>query len=94
MEENMDILVYLVINVFLLLFVVLAVKFWRYLGSVGGLIGMILSIYVYGTENLVLKTMYNPTTSEFVYVTYPMGFFAYIPIVLTVLNLVVIFKEG
>lgn len=94
MEEQMDILVYLVINVFLLLFIVLAVKFWRWLGTVGGLIGMILSYYVYNSENLIIRAIYNPATSEFVYSTTSMGFFAYIPIVLTITNLIVVFLKG
>lgn len=94
MEAQMDILVYLVINVFLLLFIVLAVKFWRWLGTVGGLIGMILSYYVYNSENLVVRAIYDPAATAFVYDTIAMDFFAFIPIVLTVTNLVVVFLKG
>lgn len=93
MITGIDIWVYILVNASLLMFAVLALKVWNYMGLIGGFIGILLSMYVMDAENLTIYTVYDETASAWVYQYYPMGFFAFIPVVLTVLNLVLIFLK-
>lgn len=90
---GLDLILYVFINVILIAVAVLAYKYWGLLGAFGSIIGAILSYTVMTSETLILNTTYDQTAQAFVYQTYPMGFFAWIPIVLTGLNIVVALKK-
>ena len=90
---NMELVIYVFINVILIAIAVLAAKFWSVLGTFGGLIGAIMTLLVFQAPNLILQTVYDQTAQVFVQQTYPMGFFAWIPLVLTALNFIVALKK-
>lgn len=90
---GLDIILYLFTNIILIVFAVLAWKYWGYLGAIGGLIGAILTYTVLTSDTLIFNTAYDQTAQEFVSQTVPMGFFAYIPLILTALNFIVALKK-
>lgn len=90
---GLELILYFFINVILIATSALAFKYWRMLGAIGGLIGAVLSYIVFTSDTLILNTTYDQTAQAFVSQTYPMGFFAWIPIILTGLNFVVALKK-
>lgn len=90
---GLDIILYVFINGILIAFAVLAWKFWGLLGALGALIGGILSYVVLTSETLILNTVYDQAAQVFVSQTYPMGFFGFIPLILTGLNFIVALKK-
>ena len=59
------------------------------LGLFGGLLGSLFSYICFTSENLVLNTTYDQTAQIFVYQTYPMSWFAWIPLILVAANFIV-----
>jgi len=89
----MDLVIFLVINGFLLAFAVLSYLFWGSLGAFGGLIGAIFTLMTFQDPLLVVKSVYDPSTSLWVHESMAMGYFAWVPLILTALNFVVVLKH-
>ncbi len=90
---GLDFVLYVFINVILIALAVVAYKYWGLLGAIGAVIGAILSYLVFTSDTLIMNVTYDQTAQEFVYQSYPMGFFAYIPLILTALNVIVALKK-
>jgi hypothetical protein len=88
----MDLIIYLLINGLLIALIVLAAKFWSVLGAFGGLIGAILSYLALTSTSIEYNSTYDATQAIWVYQSMPMEFFAYVPVLLTFLCIVVVFK--
>ena len=87
----MDIIIYVMINAFLIVFAVLTFKFWSGLGAFGGLIGSLFAYMVFVDPEIVFNSTY--TAEGFVYQSVEMGFFAFIPLILAIMNFVLVLKK-
>jgi len=90
---NIELSIYLVIIGVLIAFAVMTLKLWGGLGMVGGLIGAIFAYYCLTSQNLITNTLYDQTAQTWVYTTMPIGFFAYVPLLLCALNLILVVKK-
>jgi hypothetical protein len=90
---NLDLTLYLALTAIIGALAVLAYKYWSILGVFGGLLGAILSYICLTSPYLILQSVWNETGQVWVQQLYPMGFFAYVPIVLMALCFVVALKK-
>jgi len=90
---SIELSVYLVIIGVLAALAVLSFKLWSGIGMLGGLIGAIFAYYCLTSQTLITNTVYDQTAQAWVYTSMPIGFFAYIPLILAALNLVLVAKK-
>lgn len=81
----MDLIIYLLILVITGVFAVLGFKYWWLLGAVGGVLGAVFTYLTFQATEIVTQIVYDQTAQVWVYQTVPMGFFAYVPLVLAAL---------
>lgn len=90
---GLDIILYVLMITILTAIAVVAAKYYKELGIFGGLLGALFSYVCLTSEVLILNTAYDQTAQEFVYQTYPITFFAWIPLILMGLNFVLVVKK-
>lgn len=91
--SNMPLVVYLSIISILVLTAFIAYRWWRPLGAVAGIIGAIFTYYCLIAPNLIIDTHYVESAAAWVEYVVPMGFFAYVPLVLALFNFLVLAKK-
>jgi hypothetical protein len=89
----MELIIYLLMLTLMCVFAVLAYRFWSVLGVFGGLLGAIFTYMSLTDTVLVINTAWSETQQAFVSSSVDMGFFAYVPLILTALNIVVALKK-
>jgi hypothetical protein len=87
-----DLIVYGLICIFLVSTAILSAKYWGVLGVFGAVIGAIFSLIVFDASELAIRTVYVEGLG-WVSQSIPLGFFAYIPLILTGLNVIVAIKK-
>lgn len=92
-SDSLDLGLYVIMLGLLAVLAILAFKFWPVLGAMGGLLGAVFSYICLSSTGLITQTVYDPALSIWVYQVYPMGFFAYVPVLLMVLNFVLVVKK-
>lgn len=84
---EMSLAVYCLINIIIVGFWVIGFRVWNLLGLLGGLVGGVLTAYVFSAGYLIMGSEYVGAAGQWVHYTIEMGFFAYVPLLLTVLCL-------
>jgi hypothetical protein len=74
-------------------FAFVAYRFWSAAGLFGALIGGIFSYQCLTETELIISTAYDQSLGVFVHDAVGMGFFAYVPVVLVGLNLIMTLKK-
>lgn len=90
---GLDIVIYALMLIVPIATAALAAKFYGGLGILGGLLAAIFTYICFTSDTLILNTTYDQTAQAFVFTTYPMGFFAWIPLGLMVVNFIVAVKH-
>lgn len=89
----MTLTIYVLICVMLTATALLALKYWGTLGLIFGLIGAIFTYYTFQATTLIINSYYDTTAQTWVSQTMPMGFFAYVPLALALINFVAVLKK-
>jgi hypothetical protein len=90
---NLDIIIYILIISILIIFAIIAFKYLPILGALGGLLGAIFSYIALTSQNMIIQTVWNETAQTWVQQLYPMGFFAYVPVILTAVCFMIALKK-
>jgi hypothetical protein len=72
---------------------IIAFKYWSILGAFGGLLGAIFSYICLTSQYLIVQSVWDETQQAWTQQLYPIGFFAYLPLVLTALNFFMVLKK-
>ena len=81
----LDIVVFLTVNFGLFVAFVAAIEYYWYIGPIAGIFGALFSVEMYNQgPDLILRTFID-ADGALVYSTQPLGYFFYVPIILSVL---------
>lgn len=88
-----DIIIFLLVNFGLFVAFIVALEYYWYVGPIAGLFGAVFSLEMFNSgSDLILRSFLN-ADGEIINATMPLGYFFYVPVILSLLCLATGFKR-
>ncbi len=87
-DNSVNIIYFILLVAWLIISLLIGLKYWRMFGLFGGMVGVILILTVMSNHFFIIGTFYDETAQELVYEYMEIGYLYWLPLLLTIANFV------